>query len=195
MQPVLLEPLISALSIETEFFGSNISAPYEIIEICDFECRHSAALQPVLKKLRAALGDSASWISIPFPSGNFKAKQTYGKAYCAAIKQNKAEQFKDTLFSCKPWLRSRNREDDAGWALANVFKAADVCSLNIDIFEKDLYSDEIDNLYLRILMGVGKVRVWITPTLFINGYRIESALRCDAYREALRKIGPRKAGR
>ena len=70
-------------------------------------------------------------------------------------------------------------------AFAAVFLAADKAGFDLDRFEQDLYSAAVSTAAKDAVAGVRAAGLLVTPTLYINGYRLQSALARGAYEAAL----------
>lgn len=140
------------------------SAPVTLLEFGDFECPHCGRAYPVVKDVKAALGERLRVVYRHFPLTNMhEHAQMAAEAAEAAAKQGAFWEMHNHLFE----HQDRLSDDDF------VSYAADL-DLDIDRYQRELgdrtYRDTVRKDFLS---GV-KSGVNGTPTFYINGTRHDS---------------------
>jgi protein-disulfide isomerase len=135
----------------------------KVVEFSDFECPFCSKAADALNQLKAHFGDKIHVVFRQFPLDFHKAAQLAHQASLEALAQGKFWQFHDLLFKNQKAL---SRED--------LEKYAGEVGLDLDKFKKALdegtHKAAVD---ADIALG-GKVGVDGTPTMFINGERVNN---------------------
>lgn len=139
------------------------NAPVTLVEYGDYECYHTAKVQPVIKTLLAVMKDSLCVVYRHFPMTNQHPNaQQAAEAVEAAGAQGAFCDMHNLLF--------KNRR---ALSRANLLHYAWRLDLDLDKFEAELdagtYADDVREDF------TGGVRSGVisSPTLFINGVRFE----------------------
>lgn len=150
-----LRPLVS----EKDHIQGNANAVIELLEYGDYQCPFCWKAYPIVKRLKAELGDK-----MKFAFRNFPLNKVHPHAKIAAMAseaaalQNKYWEMHDTLFVNHKRL---NYE-----ALCEYAKNL---GLNIPQFEADMGNMELEEkIETHFLSGI-RSGVNATPTFFING--------------------------
>ncbi|KKS01476.1 MAG: Na+/H+ antiporter, NhaA family protein, nonfunctional [Candidatus Yanofskybacteria bacterium GW2011_GWA2_41_22] len=158
--------LINAVS-PSDWTKGNKEAKVVLVEYSDFQCPACAYYYPLLKKLSQDFGDKVSFTYRHFPLRQHINARLAAYAAEAAGKQNKFWEMHDLIFENQ--TKWENRGD-----AEKVFKEfANSLDLNADLFKNDLDSKEIKDKVENDLQSGVKSQVNSTPTIFLNGKKIE----------------------
>jgi predicted DsbA family dithiol-disulfide isomerase len=182
---VLIEPTNMTAALDPSRFEGKADASLSIIECSDFRCPFSRRLQKTLKELEQAYPGKIRSAFITFPIRATEERELLGRAVIAAGMQGRAMQMKEMLFAA-PSVKML----DAGVQEIeqDILQCAINLSLNMDLFKKDLISENIKIILKRDIELVKLEGVISTPTLFINGYRIKGAKGVAVYINIINKI-------
>ena len=151
------------------------SAPVTVVEFSDYQCPFCGRVTPTLKRLRDTYGDRLRiiWKDFPLRDIHPNASKAAEAAHCAG-EQGKYWEYHDKLFASQSALAPDSLKEHAA-------------SLGIDpaAFSACL---ESSRYAARILQGIEEGRtlgIDSTPTLFINGRKIDGALERPYYDYAL----------
>jgi protein-disulfide isomerase len=175
-QPTLQtgSPLTPPIDADDHSTGPE-SVPVTLLEFGDFECPHCGRAYPIVKDVKAALGEQLRVVYRHFPLTNMhEHAQMAAEAAEAAAEQGAFWEMHDHLFEHQDWLT----DDDL------VSYAADL-GLDVDQFERELdkrtYRDAVrENFLSGVKSGVNG-----TPTFFINGTRYDGEWDRDTLLAAL----------
>lgn len=139
-------------------------------EFVDFQCEACYAYYPYVKQLKEAYKDRVKFQIKYFPitSGHQFAKSAAASAESAA-RQGKFWEMHDKLF-----------EGQKTWELAEkpqieyFEKYAEQIGLNMEKYKADLGSEEVNAVIMKDLKDVKEIGGTGTPTIAINGKKIES---------------------
>jgi protein-disulfide isomerase len=143
-------------------FGPN-DAKVKIVEFSDFECPYCSRAANVVTQIKQKYGDKVRFVFRQFPLPMHSNARQAAQASLAAHEQGKFWEYHDLLFQNQKALDRTSLESHAkqtGLDLAKFKKALD---------EKTL-GEKVDG---DVKLGE-KVAVQGTPTLFINGSRVEN---------------------
>ena len=121
--------------------------------LSDFECDvcqensviYNDLFEKYKDKVKFGFSNFASYVSLPAIASE-----------CAA-KQNKFWEFHDTLFT------TQNNLDTV-----DLIRIAKILDLDIDIFKKDLISNEISSSIQQNIENLSNYGIYATPTILIN---------------------------
>lgn len=151
------------------YYG-NMSSKVTFTEFVDFQCEACYAYYPHIKQLKEAYKDKVKFQirNFPITSGHQFAKSAAASAESAA-RQGKFWQMHDLLFEGqKQWERTDNPQKEY------FEKYAEQIDLDMDKYREDLRSDEVNAVIMKDLDDVKKIGGTGTPTIAINGKKIES---------------------
>jgi len=160
------------------------NAPVTIIELCDFECPYSKALQPTLDTLHDYLQGVIKHYFKPQIIFTGKEKRFRARAVLAAKRQGKYWEMKKALFSID--LDKKNKSFKKS-ILPEIIKKAKECNLDIQTFQKDFHSREISRELRSIIVESDKYGIDFVPTLFINGKIIQGKHGFEDYLDIIEK--------
>jgi protein-disulfide isomerase len=163
---VLLSPPRAAIAVTDAdpALGSS-SAPVTIVEFSDFQCPFCLRASPTLKQVRQTYGDKVRivWKDFPLTQIHPQAFKASEASHCAA-EQNKFWEYHDKLFASQQALQPESLKQyakDLGMDAAKF----DAC------LDASKYAERVrDNVSAGAQLGVNS-----TPTLYINGRRLEGA--------------------
>jgi len=138
-------------------------AKVTLIEFSDFQCPYSKRVQPLIEALLKAYPDNLQHVYKNFPLRFHKQAMPAAKACLAAGLQGKFWEMEAILFE-----NAKNLEDK------DLKKYAKEIGLDVDQFEKDFHSEEVEKLVQEDIAEAKKAKVTGTPTLFLNGKRVQN---------------------
>lgn len=151
------------LPVGTSAIKGNKNASVTIVEFSDFQCPYCARLQPTLNEVLKAYPKEVRLVYKDFPLAFHKQAKNAAKATRAAGEQGKYWEMHDLIFEKYSSLTEE------------MFKEFAV-KLNLDInkFEADFSSNKYDKLIQEDINLGRQAGVSGTPTLFVNGKRMQS---------------------
>ncbi len=159
-------------------------APVTLVEFSDFSCPHCARLDATIAQMMRDEKPAVRVVFRHFPLSadcNPAAKATIHAAAClaavaseCAAEQGEFWQYQHTLFS------NQDR-----FARAELVAYARDLGLDIDAFDRCLEGDEARERVRRDAEEGARLGVQSTPTLFLNGRRIEGAPKGDVLVDAI----------
>ena len=164
VQNLLLEGPAVQLSLAENLRGPSIGradAPVTVIGFIDFECPYCRAFLPATRKLRA--NDQVRLIFKHYPLQRHSKAYSAAKASVCAGRQGRFWEYHDLALS------GEHRLTESG--LAEIAK---VTGLEVATFEECLTSQEPEQEIQRDLDLGRLIGVNGTPTIFINGRRLDS---------------------
>lgn len=150
------------IPIEKSAFKGNKKAPITIIEFSDFQCPYCSQLQPTLQEVLKAYPNDVKFVFKHYPLSFHKQANNAAKATEAAREQGKFWEMHDLLF-----LDFNKLTDDSYTQYAKKL------GLNLEKFKADLASNKYDELIKADIEAARRAGVTGTPTLFINGKRMQ----------------------
>jgi len=137
-------------------------APVTIVEFSDFQCPYCAGLESTLDQVLKAFPKEVGLIYKQFPLNIHQYARQAALASMAAHQQGKFWPMHDKMFQN---LSAISEE--------NIKKWAKEVGLNMADFEKSMQSGVLETLVQRDIADGAAARVLGTPTLFINGKRVQ----------------------
>jgi protein-disulfide isomerase len=138
-------------------------AKITLIEFSDFQCPYSKRVQPLIEKLLEAYPDDLQHVYKNFPLRFHKEAMPAAKACLAAGLQGKFWEMEGIIFE-----NPKNLQDK------DLKSYAKEIGLDLEQFEKDFSSEKVDKLVQEDLAEAKKASVTGTPTLFLNGKRVQN---------------------
>lgn len=167
-------PVAHDVSADDDPVSGKATAPVTVVMFSDFQCSACSATHPVLKKVIAEYGDKVRLVVRDFP-----LESIHENAFRAALAANAARhqgkffEYIDVLY--------RNQDNlDA----ASLNRYAAELGLNLKQFELDLSSEKTAEEVRKDMADGLKYGARGTPTIFINGVKIQR-LSADAFRGAI----------
>jgi protein-disulfide isomerase len=167
--------LLNPVTSSDHTLGSP-SAPVTLVEYADFECPACQAYEPVIEQLLKDEGSKVYFAYRYFPLPQHPNAVPAAKAAEAAGLQGKFWQMHDMLFA-----------DNAQWENlsdpSSVFVGyAKTLGLNTTQFSKDYASAAVAATINADLAQANANQLTYTPTLFVNGVRIDNPTSYAAFR-------------
>jgi protein-disulfide isomerase len=135
----------------------------KIVEFSDFECPYCSRAASVVHQIKEKYGDKVRFVFRQFPLPMHPNAKVAAEASLAALAQGKFWEFHDELFKNQQALARPQLEEHAKKA-----------GLNLPEFKKALddkkFGEQVD---AEVKLGE-KAQVQGTPTMFINGARVEN---------------------
>ena len=156
------------LTTWTNIQGATTSK-IQIVEYADFQCPACGFMHEIIKELQIKYPNQIALTFKNFPLINIHRNALLAaKTAEAAGKQGKYFEMHDMLF-----------ETQKDWAVLPSPKEkftefARALSLNLEIFDKDINSKEIEDKIKADIQDGTKAKITGTPTLFINGVKVEN---------------------
>ncbi len=138
-------------------------AKVTLVEFSDFQCPYSQRVQPLIEKLLKAYPEDLQHVYKNFPLRFHKEAMPAAKACLAAGLQGRFWEMEELVFKNPKKLQDKDLK-----------KYAKKIGLDLPQFEKDFNSEEIDKLVQEDLAEAKKAKVTGTPTLFLNGKRVQN---------------------
>ena len=138
-------------------------AKVTLVEFSDFQCPYSKRVQPLVKDLLAAFPDDLQHVYKNMPLSFHKQAMPAAKACLAAGMQGKFWEMHDLIFNNSTKLSEEDLKNYAGQI-----------GLDMQKFEKDFKGDEVEKRVQADLAAARQAEVGGTPTLFLNGKRVQN---------------------
>jgi len=138
-------------------------AKITIVEFSDFQCPYSKRVQPLIEKLLKAYPDDLQHVYKNFPLRFHKEAMPAAKACLAAGLQGKFWEMEAIIFENPKKLKDKDLK-----------KYAKEIGLDVQQFEKDFSGEEVDKFVQEDIAEAKKAKVTGTPTLFLNGKRVQN---------------------
>jgi protein-disulfide isomerase len=158
----LAPDLQAAIAAGGAAFGPE-SSKVKLVEFSDFECPYCSRAATVVHQIKEKYGDKVRFVFRQFPLPMHSHAKGAAEAALAANAQGKFWEFHDELFKNQQALERPQLEEHAkksGLNMAEFKKALDDKKLSEEV-EADMKLGE-------------KVQVQGTPTMFLNGARVEN---------------------
>jgi protein-disulfide isomerase len=140
------------------------NAPVTLTEFADFQCPFCARNLPLVKQVLEAYPKDVKFVYKEFPLTSIhNHAMNASKAAVAAQRQGKYWEMHDKLFE-----NFQNLAED------NIKKVAAEVGLNMEQWEKDYKSPEVDKQVQDDMRLAGQSDVRGTPTMFVNGKRVQN---------------------
>ncbi len=155
--------------------GPAAGAPVTIIAAEDFACPYCERVSGTLDELQKEYGDKVRVV--------FKNMVVHPQvmnahlAGCAAAKQGKFQQFKNTWW--EKGFKARKMDD------ANIEVIAKEIGLDMGKFKADKDGEECKTFVQSDVAELTQFRVNSTPTLFVNGTHVGGALPKEAFKQMI----------
>ena len=145
-------------------------APVTLVEYGDYECPYCAAAHPIVKRLRATLGDRLRFVFRNFPLNSVHPHASVAaQAAEAAAAQGKFWPMHDVLYGHQATLADHGMDEFALRVGLEIYK-----------FNADLSSERFAQRVREDFEGGQASGVTGTPTFFINGERYTGEIAFEA---------------
>ena len=152
---------------------SGKNSKVTLIEYGDFECPGCSNYYPVIKQLKAELGDSITFQFRHFPLTQIHTNALAAhRAAEAANKQGKFWEMHDKLYEDRnSWIGDRGISINQAIQIFSGY--AKQLGLNEEQFKKDFSSPEVNAIINADVAEGQKLKATSTPTFLINGTKLE----------------------
>lgn len=166
----------------TDHIFGDEDAPITIVEYSDFQCPACAQYEPVLKRLTEDYPEDVRVVYRHFPLRSIHSNaEPAARASEAAALQGEFEAYHDELFDAQDeWSDLRGGERDEFFV-----EIARGLELDVEQFESDYESDEVQEAVRADLEAAQALGLNSTPSLFLNGVRIQNPSGYQAFAELI----------
>jgi protein-disulfide isomerase len=164
------------MPVGTSAIKGNKNAPITVVEFSDFQCPYCARFAPTIDEVLKAYPNDVKFVYKDFPLSFHKQAKNAAKAARAAGEQGKFWEMHDLIF--------------ANFAKVNEVMFKDFATkLNLDMnkFLADFSGTKYDNLIQQDINLGRKAGVTGTPSLFMNGKRMQRR-SFDDFKQAIDAI-------
>jgi protein-disulfide isomerase len=164
------------MPVGTSAIKGNKNAPITVVEFSDFQCPYCARFAPTIDEVLKAYPNDVKFVYKDFPLSFHKQAKNAAKAARAAGEQGKFWEMHDLIF--------------ANFAKVNEVMFKDFATkLNLDMnkFLADFSGTKYDNLIQQDINLGRQVGVTGTPSLFMNGKRMQRR-SFDDFKQAIDAI-------
>ncbi|HLC85282.1 MAG TPA: DsbA family protein [Candidatus Nanoarchaeia archaeon] len=144
-------------------YGTHPGAPVTLVEFVDLQCPFCSSTHPTIARLREEFGDDLNYVLKHAPNGDIHPQALLAAvaAHCAHG-QAARDDFVTNAF-----------EHQADLSYPVLRDIAQGLSLDLKAFDECMRSDESKQAIESDLMEAARVDIRGTPTIFINGARLE----------------------
>ncbi|MFA6467178.1 MAG: thioredoxin domain-containing protein [Patescibacteria group bacterium] len=171
----------STVVTDKEWSKGNPEALVTLIEYSDFQCPACATYYPMVNKLAEEMGEEVRVIYRHFPLSSIHPQaELAARAAEAAGQQDAFWAMHDKLFGNQSiWSNQSDAED------IFISYAKDL-NLNLEKFKSDMDNGDIKDAIKDDQRSGNQALVEGTPTLFLNGQKINNPRSYDKLRQAVR---------
>ena len=169
----LLEDAIPIPTQGAPVRGPN-AAPITLVEFSDFQCPYCVAAVPQLQEVMKAFPTQVKLIFKQYPLDNHSQAAFAATAALAAQKQGKFWQMHDALFAQHQDLSQ-----------PKVLAIAKGLGLDMQRFQADLKSPALQQVLQRDIADGDRAGVPGTPTLFVDGQRLNGAVTVEVLKPVI----------
>jgi len=171
----------STVVTDQEWSKGNPDALVTLIEYSDFQCPACASYYPMINKLADEMGDDVLVIYRNYPLSSIHPQaELAARAAEAAGQQNAFWAMHDKLFANqKAWSGQDNAKD-------LFISYANELGLDVEKFKSDIDNKAIKDAVKEDQRSGNQALVEGTPTLFLNGQKINNPRSYDKLRQAIR---------
>jgi protein-disulfide isomerase len=138
-----------------------VDAPVSIIEFSDFQCPYCAGVQATLNRVLAAFPNDVRLVFKQYPLNIHQYAQRAAVASLAAQQQGRFWEMHDKMFQN---FTAINEENLIAWARE--------LGLDMVAFEQAMHTGQYDAMVRKDMADGAAAHVLGTPTLFVNGKRV-----------------------
>jgi protein-disulfide isomerase len=143
----------------------NVNAPIALVVFSDFQCPFCSRIEPILAEVMKNNPDTVKVVFKNMPLGMHQFAEPAARAALAAQEQGKFWEMHDALFAAA---------SGGGLNTAAIEKAAKDIGLDMEKFKADMESAAIKEKLAKDMSAARLAEVNGTPTLFVNGRRVNS---------------------
>jgi protein-disulfide isomerase len=164
------------MPVGTSFIKGNKNAPITVAEFSDFQCPYCAKFSPTIDQVLKAYPNDVKFVYKDFPLSFHKQAKNAAKAARAAGEQGKFWEMHDLIFTKYATVNEAMFKEFAG-------------KLNLDMnkFLADFSGNKYDNLIQQDINLGRQSGVTGTPSLFMNGKRMQRR-SFDDFKQAIDAI-------
>lgn len=163
--------------VSDDYVKGNPEANVTLVEYLDFECEACGAYYPLIKQLNTDFPSELRIVTRYFPLPGHKNSMTAALAVEAAAKQNKYWEMHDILFETQEEWGNKQVPTP------QVFEEyARQLGLDIEKFKADVADPVTKTRVERDFDASEKLGNSGTPSLFVNGKRIDNPRSYDAFK-------------
>ncbi len=140
-------------------------APIALVIFSDFQCPFCSRIEPLVSEVLKNNPDTVKVVFKNMPLGMHQHAEPAARAALAAQEQGKFWEMHDALFAAA---------SGGGLSAAAIEKAAKDIGLDMEKFKADMESPAIKEKLAKDMNAARLAEVNGTPTLFINGRRVNS---------------------
>lgn len=176
--PATSEEAVGILTIVSDdYVKGGPEAKVTLVEYLDFECEACGAYYPLIKQLGADFPNDLKIVTRYFPLPGHKNSMTAALAVEAAAKQGKYWEMHDTLFE------NQEKWGNKQMPTPLVFEEyARAIGLDIEKFKADVADPTTKVRVERDFNASEKLGNTGTPSLFVNGKRIDNPRSYEAFK-------------
>lgn len=164
------------IQVGTSAIKGNKNAPITVVEFSDFQCPYCARFAPTIDQVLKAYPDDVKFVYKDFPLSFHKQAKNAAKAARAAGEQGKFWEMHDLIFGKYNALTE------------DMFKEfATKLNLDMNRFTADFSSNKYEQLIQQDINLGRQTGVTGTPTLFMNGKRMQGR-SFDDFKNAIEGI-------
>jgi protein-disulfide isomerase len=167
-------PPVFKIATDNRPSRGKADAPITIVEFTDFQCPSCARTQPILEQLLTEYGDKVRLVIRDFPLDRHQNAFIAAQAAEAAKEQGKFWEYSDVLFKNQTALETDKLKE-----------YATQLGLDRGKFDGDLDSGKYADTVRRDMKDGDKLGVDSTPTIFINGHKMEGDKTHDGIKAAI----------
>jgi protein-disulfide isomerase len=150
------------MPIGTSAIKGNKNAPITVVEFSDFQCPYCARFAPTIDQVLEAYPNDVKFVYKDFPLSFHKQAKNAAKAARAAGEQGKFWEMHDLIFTKYSTVNEEMFKEFAG-----------KLNLDMDKFLADFSSNKYDSLIQQDINLGRQAGVTGTPSLFMNGKRMQ----------------------
>ncbi|OGY93853.1 MAG: hypothetical protein A2406_00485 [Candidatus Komeilibacteria bacterium RIFOXYC1_FULL_37_11] len=171
----------STVVTDEEWAKGNPNALVTLIEYSDFQCPACASYYPMINKLAEEMGEEVQVIYRHYPLSSIHPQaQLAAQAAEAAGQQGSFWPMHDKLFSNQSAWSNQPKAEEIFISYAKEL------GLDVEKFKADLSNDDIEDAVKDDVRSGNQALVEGTPTLFLNGNKINNPRSYDKLRQAVR---------
>ncbi|MEF9475888.1 MAG: DsbA family protein [Candidatus Mariimomonas ferrooxydans] len=171
------------MPVGTSAIKGNKNAPITVVEFSDFQCPYCARFAPTINEVLKAYPNEVKFVYKDFPLSFHKQAKNAAKAARAAGEQGKFWEMHDLIFE---------KYSTVNEVMFKEF--ATKLNLDMNKFLADFNSNKYDNLIQQDINLGRQAGVTGTPTLYMNGKRMQRR-SFDDFKQAIDAIlNQKKAG-
>jgi protein-disulfide isomerase len=152
------------------------TARVTVVEFTDFECPFCARAHETMEALRKEFGDQVRFVFKQRPLAFHKNAQVAAQAALAAHEQGRYLELREKLFT-----------SDAKLSRESVEKHASEVGMDVTRLKSALDSNRHQAAVAQDIAQAEQLGIRATPSVLVNGRRIEGARPIEVYREVIKE--------